>query len=86
MIDAAVSAGVKRFIPSEFGSNTLNTKVVELFSPALDMKVDVLKYLKEQEGRGLSWTGIATGPFFDWVSLFLLSPPPPSCWFIGTKK
>lgn len=63
-----MATGVKRFIPSEFGSNTLNARVVELFSPALDLKVSVLKYLKEQESRGLSWTGIATGPFFDWVS------------------
>ena len=26
MIDAAIAAGVKRFIPSEFGSNTYNAK------------------------------------------------------------
>ena len=67
IVDAAVTAGVKRFIPSEFGSNTLNKKVVELFGATMEAKVKVLNHLKEQESTGLTWTGIATGPFFDWV-------------------
>ncbi|KAL3417423.1 Pinoresinol reductase 1-like protein 3 [Phlyctema vagabunda] len=68
MIDAAVAAGVKRFIPSEYGSNTLNAKSIALVAPELDIKVATLEYLKKQESTGLTWTGIATGAFFDWVS------------------
>ncbi|KAG9228733.1 hypothetical protein BJ875DRAFT_226777 [Amylocarpus encephaloides] len=73
LIDAAVAAGVKRFIPSEYGTNMLNANLVKLFSPRLDAKVDVLELLRTKESEGLSWTGIATGPFFDWgfqISLF----------------
>ncbi|KAH8678626.1 hypothetical protein BGZ60DRAFT_401477 [Tricladium varicosporioides] len=66
IIDAAVKAGVRRFIPSEYGNNTLNAKVVDLFSPKMDTKVQVLEYLKKQESKGMSWTGLATGGFFDW--------------------
>jgi hypothetical protein len=73
IVDAAVTAGVKIFIPSEFGSNTLNKKVVELFGATMEAKVEVLNHLKEQESKGLTWTGIATGPFFDWV-IDLLRP------------
>jgi hypothetical protein len=73
IVDAAVTAGVKRFIPSEFGSNTLNKKIVELFGATKEAKVKVLNHLKEQESKGLTWTGIATGPFFDWV-IELLRP------------
>jgi len=68
-----VTAGVRRIILSEYGANTLNTKMVELFSPELDIKVQVLEHLKKQELKGLSWTGIATRPFFDWVGLEVLS-------------
>lgn len=74
-----MKAGVKRFIPSEYGNNTLNAKVVEMFSPKMDVKVEVLEYLKKQEGNRMSWTGLATGGFFDWVRLFKL-------WGIVSKE
>ncbi|KAH8657163.1 hypothetical protein BGZ60DRAFT_545662 [Tricladium varicosporioides] len=66
LIDAAVAAGVKRFIPAEYGVNTINQNVLPLFSGAMDIKMNVLDHLKNQEIKGLTWTGIATGPFFDW--------------------
>lgn len=65
LIDAAIKAGVKRFIPSEFGSDTTQKKVVEklpIFSP----KIEVIEYLRSRESSGLSWTAIVTGAFFDW--------------------
>jgi hypothetical protein len=67
MIDAAVKAGVKRFLPAEYGGNKSSPKVTERLS-FLNSKEKVLTHLKSQEEKGLSWTGIATGPFFDWYA------------------
>ncbi|RVD84824.1 uncharacterized protein DFL_003163 [Arthrobotrys flagrans] len=64
LIDAAVAAGVKRFIPSEFGSNTDNKEAQELV-PIFSRKVEIKDYLESQTGNGLTWTGIVTGPVFD---------------------
>ena len=76
IIDAAVKAGVKRFLPSEFSANTMSPSVLDLV-PLSQAKKDVLDYLGAKEGDGLSWTGIATGPMFDWVSSFPFFPPVP---------
>lgn len=65
-IDAAISAGVKRFIPSEFSANTLSPAVVQLL-PVFDQKKEVLNYLKTKEASGLTWTAIWTALFFDQV-------------------
>ncbi|MCJ1261040.1 hypothetical protein MMC22_000904 [Lobaria immixta] len=65
IIDAAVKAGVKRYLPSEYGSNTKNTKALSLI-PMFGVKIQVKEHLKAQESKGLTWTAIATGPFFDW--------------------
>ncbi|KAK3389369.1 hypothetical protein B0H63DRAFT_427820 [Podospora didyma] len=65
LIEAAAQAGVKRFIPSEFGSNTSNSKVAAL--PAFGGKVAVQAALKEKAAAGtLSYTFVITGPFLDW--------------------
>ncbi|PWY72643.1 isoflavone reductase family protein [Aspergillus eucalypticola CBS 122712] len=63
LIDAAVDAGVKRFIPSEFGNNTADDRVRAL-APLLDGKKANVDYLKERQDR-LTWTALITGPFFD---------------------
>lgn len=70
-IDAAISAGVKRFIPSEFSSNTLSPAVLQLL-PIFAQKKEVLDYLKEKEGSGLTWTAIWPALLFDSVSVTLL--------------
>ena len=70
-IDVAAHAGVKRFIPSEFSSNTLNEPVRQLL-PLFKQKKEVLDYLKSKESSGLTWTGIATALLFDWVWLPIL--------------
>ncbi|ATY60369.1 isoflavone reductase family [Cordyceps militaris] len=64
MIDAAVQAGVKRFIPTEYGNNTC-VAAAELVSLYGD-KAKVVEYLRSKESTGLSWTAIHTGQFFDW--------------------
>ncbi|KAF2017190.1 NAD(P)-binding protein [Aaosphaeria arxii CBS 175.79] len=64
-IDAAIAAGVKRFIPSEFGSNTQNPRALELV-PAFGVKNGVVDYLISKQDA-ISWTGIITGPFIDWA-------------------
>lgn len=66
LIDAAVDAGVKRFIPSEYGNNTADDRVRAL-APLLDGKKANVDYLKERQDR-LTWTALITGPFFDAVS------------------
>ena len=63
-IDAALEAGVPRFVPAEFGGDTLDDALVE-GNPLFQGKRDVLDYLTKSEAK-LGWTAIASGPFFDW--------------------
>lgn len=63
-VDAAIKAGVKRFIPSEFGSNTSNPKTIAIF-PMAAGKVKLVESLKAKESTGLTWTAIATNIFTD---------------------
>lgn len=67
LVDAAVQAGVKRFLPSEFSANTLSPAVRQLL-PLFEQKLEVLEYLKTKEASGLTWTAIWTALLFDWVS------------------
>lgn len=64
IIDAAIQAGVKRFIASEYGNNTCAaaSDLVPLYAD----KAKVAAYLKTKENTSLSWTAIHTGQFFDW--------------------
>ncbi|KAF2431557.1 NAD(P)-binding protein [Tothia fuscella] len=65
IIDAAIKAGVKRFIPSEYGSDTNNDEVVKIV-PIFKGKTQIVKYLTSKESKDFSWTALITGPFFDW--------------------
>lgn len=67
IIDAAVAAGVKRFIPSEFGTDTRRVPGTPI-GKILAGKVAIVDYLKTKESETFSWTALATGMFFDWVS------------------
>ena len=73
-IDLAAKAGVKRFIPSELGSNTLNPTAQDLVF-FYKQKQTVLDHLAATAKKtpNFSWTGLATGPVFDWclVTTFL---------------
>ncbi|KAH8165215.1 hypothetical protein CIB48_g3025 [Xylaria polymorpha] len=67
LVDAAVAAGVKRIIPSEFG---INTRFLgkEPIGNILQGKVQTLNYIheKSKQSPSFTWTGISTGLFFDW--------------------
>ncbi|KAF2832710.1 NAD(P)-binding protein [Ophiobolus disseminans] len=68
LIDAAVAAGVHRFIPSEYGTNNLDPRPRKLV-PVYDRKGEVLEYLmqKANDSHGkLTWTSISCGTWLDW--------------------
>jgi saccharopine dehydrogenase-like NADP-dependent oxidoreductase len=62
---AAIKAGVKRFVPSEFGSDTRNDKAMAILPQYFRGKADTVEYLKSKEGTGLTWTAFVTGCFFE---------------------
>ncbi|KAI0430096.1 hypothetical protein F5Y09DRAFT_356285 [Xylaria sp. FL1042] len=68
LVDAAVAAGVKRIIPSEFG---LNTRFLgkDPVATILQGKIKTLNYIHEKwkQNPSFTWTGISTGLFFDWT-------------------
>ncbi|EHK24144.1 uncharacterized protein TRIVIDRAFT_45370 [Trichoderma virens Gv29-8] len=67
IIDAAIAAKVRRFIPSEFGIDTRRTEETSL-GWILANKLNVTDYLSEvvKKNPWFSWTGLAVGLFFDW--------------------
>jgi hypothetical protein len=69
IIPAAVAAGVKRFIPSEFGTDTLSP-AVQTRMPSTKVKaevVDCLRKASEGAANPFSWTALAVGALFDLV-------------------
>ncbi|KAF4335652.1 hypothetical protein FBEOM_10489 [Fusarium beomiforme] len=90
IVDAAVHAGVKRFLPSEFSSSSEDPVVLQLV-PLFEKKKDLIEYLKSKEKDGLSWTGLATGLLFDWglANGFLgfdIAKRAATIWDDGNKK
>lgn len=63
-IDAAVTAKVKRYFPTEFGLDELPDWLVEL-RPMFRIKHDVRDYLVTKEKDGLEWTAIVCNVFFE---------------------
>ncbi|KAF4549671.1 Oxidoreductase-like protein 11 [Elsinoe fawcettii] len=66
IIEAAVAAGVPRFIPSEFGSNNRNP-IVRAMPLMKDKEVvdEMLKKLAEE--KKMTYTAIVGGPFVEWM-------------------
>ncbi|QPC77857.1 hypothetical protein HYE68_008609 [Fusarium pseudograminearum] len=65
LIDAAIAAGVKRFIPSEFGSNLAVPSVRKL--PVFGTKVAIEDKLIDLAKQGkISYTFVYNGAFLDW--------------------
>jgi hypothetical protein len=59
-----VTANVQRFIPSEFGSDTLNSRAGPL--PVFAHKKTAQKYIEEISSQGkISYTYVIGGPFLD---------------------
>ena len=69
VVDAAIKAGVKRLIPSEFGVDT--TRVQGGAKKILGAKIALQGVLAKaaEENPDFSWTGLSTGMFFDWVCI-----------------
>lgn len=70
LIDAAVEAGVQRFLPSEFGSDTTNPKAAAL--PVFRAKVEARKTLADRAAAAnpagsFSYTALITGPLLGWA-------------------
>lgn len=68
IIDAAIEAGVKRFLPSEYGVDNTNPAASAL-SPVFKRKADIIEYLKSKEAAGLTWTAVPTGMWLEWYAL-----------------
>ncbi|KAF2258176.1 oxidoreductase CipA-like protein [Lojkania enalia] len=66
LIDVSVAAGVKRFIPAEFGMDSQNPFSAQL--PVCAPKAATQEYLLEKSGSnpGFTYTAIANGLFLDW--------------------
>lgn len=64
LIDAAIEAGVRRFLPSEFGADSSGNEKTRAL-PVYADKVRTQEYLKKQEGD-ISHTLVHTGAFLDW--------------------
>ncbi|KAF3916853.1 hypothetical protein ABW20_dc0109871 [Dactylellina cionopaga] len=64
-VDAALRAGVKRFLPSEFSVSSQNQAVLQLL-PLFGQKKELVDYLRSKESEGLTWTGLASSGLLDW--------------------
>lgn len=68
LANACVKAGVRRFIPADFGSvDSTDERSLKLV-PLYGEKVKVRRHLEELAGKysGFSWTSLVCGHFFDW--------------------
>lgn len=75
IIDAAIAAKVKRFLPNEFGVDNSAEGVGEVATAYFKVKREVVAYLRQKQAEGLSWTALCTGSWVDWVRIFLGIPP-----------
>ncbi|PNY25461.1 Uncharacterized protein TCAP_04595 [Tolypocladium capitatum] len=65
LIDAAIAAGVQRFLPSEFGADLSNPNARQL--PVFADKIKVADYLVEKsKTTPLTYTLVSNGAFLDW--------------------
>jgi uncharacterized protein YbjT (DUF2867 family) len=65
LIAAAAAAGVARFVPSEYGSDTTHPRARTL--PVYRLKVAAQETLRQHAAQGaMSYTLLVTGPFLDW--------------------
>ncbi|GFP55983.1 phenylcoumaran benzylic ether reductase 1 [Trichoderma asperellum] len=65
-INAAATAGVRRFLPSEYGGNTSLVGVTN-YPPFAAEKKAIVDHLRTKESQGLTWTALCVGIFFSWV-------------------
>lgn len=68
IVDACVAAGVRRFLPSDFGHNVVSGVLGDgTLARLMNVKREVIAYMEEAAGKnpGFTWTGVATGMFFE---------------------
>lgn len=68
MVDAACQAGVRRFIPSEYGSSSID-QPLEDFKKLMAPKTELIGYLRAKcrLHPQFSWTCLSGGALFDVV-------------------
>jgi uncharacterized protein YbjT (DUF2867 family) len=70
LIDAAAEAGVQWILPTEYGADNANSELAAMV-PVNAMKTAPRRHVEEVAGRyqglGLSWVGVVTNPWFDYV-------------------
>ncbi|KAL7939397.1 hypothetical protein V8C35DRAFT_326449 [Trichoderma chlorosporum] len=66
MVDAAIEAGVRRFIPSEYGSSSID-QPIEDFKKLMAPKTELVGYLREksQSHPQFTWTCLSGGASLD---------------------
>ncbi|PVH69525.1 isoflavone reductase family protein-like protein CipA [Cadophora sp. DSE1049] len=66
LIDASIAAGVKRILPSEFGSDLSNSKAAAM--PVYGYKVATRKYLEDKirAGADITYTYVVNSAWLDW--------------------
>jgi len=67
VVDAAIQAGVQRFIPSQFGIKADNLDPDSGPAKILGKKIELQKVLQKasEKNENFSWTAVSTGMFFD---------------------
>lgn len=70
---ACVEAGVKRFIPADFGSCDSSSQRTKDLVPLYKRKTELREHLMKlaEQNSGFTWTSIVPGHFFDWETEFL---------------
>lgn len=68
LVDAAAAAGVKRFIPADYGSCDSSSKQAQELVPLFLNKVRVRERCQEYASKdpNFTWTSLVAGHFFDW--------------------
>ena len=67
MVEAAVKAGVKRFLPSEFGLDNASAQLLDVLPP-FRVRTELIDTLQAKRAAGspMEWTALVAGMFLDW--------------------
>lgn len=71
LANACIKAGVRRFIPADYGSVDSSDHVVAELVPLYKQKTQVREYLTalSKEGSDFTWTSLVNGHFFELIDL-----------------
>ena len=67
LLEAAAKAGVKRFLPSEFGLDNASAELLAVLPP-FRVRTELIDTLKAKQAAGspMEWTAVIAGMFLDW--------------------